>query len=287
MSAEWAEQDLIAALRELSPDAVQAHADGFWSDVQADVLINGNYDSTIITDVKKALAPLLRNPEPRQIPDLQVVKLAPGDQFVYPVPMEHDDAVLLWYMQAPANDWPSRGLAALSGQIVKSGFFQQLRTEQQLGYMVSAFQYPLADVPGLAFMVQSPTVSSVQVAAAVEEFLHGTLGDEGITLQQFERHKQALISDILLPHKNLWEQSEYFWLEIARRQLDFDSRQRLVREVEAVDYQFWRDWFRQVTITERAAVAVIADGRWQEHPRGEEVDSVPAFKQERAGYSIP
>jgi secreted Zn-dependent insulinase-like peptidase len=288
MFPEWSEQDLIAALRELSPATLQVHADKFWRDVQADVLINGNYDDAVVVGVTQALAPLLTNPQPRQIPDLQVVKLAPGDDYVYRVPVKHDDAVLLWYMQAPANDWRSRGLAALSGQILKSGFFQQLRTEQQLGYMVSAFKYSLADVPGLAFMVQSPTVSSVRLQEAVEDFLRGTLGEEqGITAQQFARHKQALINDILLPPKNLWEQSENFWMDIARRQLDFDSRQQLVGQVGAISYEQWRDWFRKVAIDRRATVVMTADGRWKEHPQGREVGAVSAFKQELPSYSIP
>ena len=205
---------------------------------------------------------------------------------MHPVAVKHDDAVLLWYMQAPANDWPDRGLGALSGQILKSGFFQQLRTEQQLGYIVSASYFALADVPGLAFIVQSPTVSSVEIAAAVEVFLERTLGDEGISVEQFERHKQALISDILQPHKNLWEQSDYYWREIARRGLGFDSRQQLVSAIENVDFEQWRDWFRRVAITERAAVAITADGRWQVHPQGEEVPLVPAFKQGRPAYFI-
>ena len=286
MTPEWAEQDLIAALRELSPAAVQAHAASFWRDVQADVLINGNYDRSALAGIKTALAPLLQNPAPLPIPDLQVVKLLPGDQFVRPVPVKHDDAVLLWYMQAPANDWPARGLSALSGQILKSGFFQQLRTEQQLGYVVSASQFSLSNVPGLAFIVQSPTVSSVQLTAAVDAFLHRSLSEDGISAEQFKRHKQALISDILRPHKNLWEQSEHFWQEIGRRELGFDSRQQMAKAVEAVDNQQWRDWFRRVAITERATLAVTTGGRWQEHPEGEKVDSVPAFKQQQPAYFI-
>jgi secreted Zn-dependent insulinase-like peptidase len=287
MTPEWSEEDLIAALRQHTPASVQAHADSFWRDAQADVLINGNYDRSAVAGIERVLAPLLQNPGPAPIPDLQVVKLLPGEQFVHPAQVQHDDSVLLWYMQAPSNDWQSRGLSALSGQILKSGFFQQLRTEQQLGYVVSAANFSLADVPGLAFIVQSPSASSVEVAAAVEAFLHGTLAENGITGEQFERHKQALVKEILQPHKNLWEESEYFWREIARRELGFDSRQQLVAAVQAVDYEQWREWFRSFAITERAAVAVVASGRWQVLPEGELESSVSAFKQQQPAYSIP
>ena len=145
----------------------------------------------------------------------------------------------------------------------------------------------MTDVPGLAFIVQSPTASAVEVAQAVQLFLEGSLGEDGITEAQFDRHKQALISEILRPHKNLWEQSSYFWREIARRELDFASRQQLVDAVEAVDYAQWREWLREVAINRRAAVAVTAAGRWQQYPEGKTVDSVPDFKQGQPAYSIP
>jgi secreted Zn-dependent insulinase-like peptidase len=96
-----------------------------------------------------------------------------------------------------------------------------------------------------------------------------------------------LISDILKPHKNLWEESEYFWREIARRELDFDSRQQLAQAVEAIEFQQWREWLLRVAVTERAAVALTAEGRWQEQPPGEEVTSVPEFKRHQPAYAIP
>ena len=44
-------------------------------------------------------------------------------------------------------------VAALAAQVTKSGFFQQLRTEQQLGYVVSSFAWPQLDVPGIVLLV--------------------------------------------------------------------------------------------------------------------------------------
>jgi insulysin len=286
MHGEWGDEALLAAMRKVDLAAVQKFAEQFWGSVQADVLINGNHNPAVANRVADILTPLMRDPDPKPLPDLQVVKLPPGKEYVYPVPVAHDDSVLFWYMQAPADTWHERAQAALTGKILSSDFFEQLRTDQQLGYVVSAFYWPLLEVPGLAFMVQSPTASSVAVADAVQQFLETSAGPEGVTAEQFSRHQQALINDVLQPHKNLAEESEFFWQEIARRRTGFDTPEQMADAIRAVDYEQWRMWFRGALLDDRADVIVTAQGRWQVHPEGESVSSPRQFKNDHDTYSV-
>ena len=96
------------------------------------------------------------------LPDLKVLKLAAGESVQYAVDVPHDDAVVAWYLQGEGDSWEDRAATALTAQIMKSGFFQQLRTEQQLGYVVSAFAWPQMDVPGLVMLIQSPVADAMQ-----------------------------------------------------------------------------------------------------------------------------
>jgi insulysin len=287
ISGEYSEAALIAVLEDMTPLQVQSMADKFWADVQADVLLNGNYSEQAIDGVAEALSPLLTNAQPRPAAALEVVQLQSGDNFVHPVDVKHDDSVVFWYRQGPANDWASRAMTGLSGQITKSGFFQQLRTEQQLGYVVSAMYWPQFDVPAVGFVIQSPSASAPQVAVAIDAFLQGTLvGDLAITAEQFERHKLALINEIQQPHKNLWEESEYFWGEIAKRELDFDSREQLVAAAQAIEFDAWQAWFQTHMVDSPAAVLVTTAGRWGESPAGQMIDSAAALKTLRGSYLV-
>jgi secreted Zn-dependent insulinase-like peptidase len=284
---EWSEEQLLSPLRELTPGDIIDFANAFWGSAQADVLINGNYDASVVAQVSEALEPLLPNANPGPLPEMRVVKLDPEQQLVYPAPVDHDDSVLFLYRQAPADDWHNRAMAALTGQVFKSGFYHQLRTEQQLGYVVSAFYFPVLDVPGVGMVVQSPTTSAAGVNQAMQVFLQGVGTVEGMTLEQFQRHHTALLSELRMPHKNLWEESEYFWREISRGQAAFDSREQLAAAVEAVDYAQWRSWYRTVMLEQPASVAVVAPGRWETLPSGQEVDSAAALQENEAYYSIP
>lgn len=284
---EWSEEELLPELRELTPADVKAFSRAFWSSVSADILINGNYDAAIVAEVVAAVRPLLPVSDVAALPDLRVVKLGGGEQLVYPAPVDHDDSVLFVYVQAPADDWHNRAMAALTGQVFKSGFYQQLRTEQQLGYVVSAFSFPVLQVPGVGLLVQSPTTSAVGVDTAVKQFLASAGTVEGMTAEQFQRHQAALLSQIRKPDENLWEESGYFWREISHREPGFDSRQRLAGAVEAIDYAQWRAWYQAYVLERPASVAVVAPGRWEELPEGKEIDSAQALQSSLPYYSKP
>jgi insulysin len=285
VSGGWEEEVLIEQLEAQTPQTVQNFAEKFWASTDVDVLVSGNYAPATIAGVEKALQPLLRHNLAVYIPDLTVVELNAGEASVFDADVEHEDAVLFWYMQAPDDSVESRARVALSAQIISADYFEDLRTEQQLGYIVSAFNWPLFDVPGLAFLVQSPKVSADALQTATQSFLEQMAAEGAVTVEQFERHKTALLKDIQQPHKNITEQSEYFWQEIARRELDFGSRDRIAAAVQSITFAQWQTWFAKVALEQRSAVAVITPGRWAESPAGDLVTDPAAFKAARSYYT--
>lgn len=285
LSGQWDERDLIRELKALDPPGLQAYADGFWAGAQVDVMLNGNYAEAAVAGVRSALAPLLSHELPSTPPLGRVVKLRPGDRLVYRAEVEHDDSVLFRYLQAPGDSMEERALAALTARIVDADYFEELRTEQQLGYVVSAIDWLQREVPGLAFLVQSPSAPAPALERATSEFLLA-MGETGrVTPEQFERHRDALLVDILRPHENIVEQSEYFWREIARRELGFDTRARMAAAVRAVTPGQWLAWYRRVVIENPASLAVVAPGRWETLPAGDLLSGAGELKKTRELYT--
>ena len=52
--------------------------------------------------------------EAPELPDLRVLKLAPGENIQYAVDVPHDDSVVAWYLQAAGNSHRDRAAAALA-----------------------------------------------------------------------------------------------------------------------------------------------------------------------------
>ena len=131
---------------------------------------------------------------------MRVLETSPPGSVLCEVEVPHDDSFVTWYLQGlppPVKDRAIRHTA----QIIKSGFFQQLRTDQQLGYVVSAFDWPQLEVPGLVLLIQSPVADANKVSGAMRQFMQSVpaaLDEEQFTPQggTGERYPAA--------DKNLW-----------------------------------------------------------------------------------
>ncbi|MFC1579177.1 insulinase family protein, partial [Pseudomonadota bacterium] len=253
---EWGEDALVAELEQLELDDLQAYASRFWASARAEVMIYGNYQPDFAQQVSGMLEEVIPASDAPPLPELAVLKLAAGEELLYSVEVPHDDSVVAWYLQGEANEWQDRAATALTAQIMKSGFFQQLRTEQQLGYVVAAFSWPQLEVPGLVMLVQSPVADAPAVDQAMRTFVQALPAD--LDEAQFARHKAALISDILKPDKNLWERAEFYWQSIAIKQFDFNSRQALAEAVEAFTLDSWKGYYSRVFLEQPHSLQVVA-----------------------------
>ena len=283
---EWGEEPLIAALETMELEDLMDYVDRFWASATAETMIYGNYDPAVAARVADKLSRVVVETEPPALPDIRVLKLASGESLQYAVDVPHDDAVLAWYLQGAGNSWPDRAATALTAQIMKSGFFQQLRTEQQLGYVVSTFAWPQIDVPGLVMLIQSPVADADSLATAMDTFMRGVIPD--LDQAQFERHRAALVNEILRPDKNLWERAEFYWQSIARKQWDFDGREALAGAVEALTLEDWRDYYERVFLQNRHSLQVATPGRFGKLPGGEQqrLDSARSIKDGHDAYII-
>ena len=286
MYGQWGEEAMIAALEELDLASLRRYTHAFWSSATAEVMIYGNYDQTSVQQISGMISGLIADEPAPQLPDIKVLKLAAGESVQYAVDVPHDDAVVAWYLQGEGDSWRDRAATALTAQIIKSGFFQQLRTEQQLGYVVSAFAWSQMEVPGLVMLIQSPVAEAPAVASAMEDFLQGVEPD--LDEDQFLRHKAALLSEIRRPHKNLWERAEFYWQSIAYKQLDFAGREAMAKAVEAFTLDSWQSYYRRVFAGRQHSLQVVAPGHWDRLPKGDyhRYDSAEAIKEGHEAYIV-
>lgn len=286
MYGEWGEPALIAALEKVTLPMLDDYIQNFWEGATAEVLLYGNYPPEMVEELSVMLAAVVSDEPPPALPDRKLLKLAAGESLDYAVDVPHDDSVVAWYLQGAGDSWKDRAATALTAQIMSSGFFQELRTEQQLGYVVGTYDYTKGDVPGLVMLVQSPVADAGAVTAAMDAFMQGV--EPALDEKQFARHKSSLISDILRPDKNLNERAEFYWQSIARQEWDFDSRQRLADAVTALTLPQWKAYYDRVFLQHRHSLRVVAPGKWGIVPQGDArvYDSAEAIKRGHEAYII-
>ena len=87
------------------------------------------------------------------------------------IPSNHIDSSVCLYFQADTTDYANYALFELLSHIIHIPFFEDIRTNQQLGYKVSVFNYMLNTTAGLAFTVESDVKSAAYVYEKINAFL--------------------------------------------------------------------------------------------------------------------
>jgi secreted Zn-dependent insulinase-like peptidase len=284
---DWGEQAVITALESTQLQDLNKYVSEFWKTASAEVLVYGNYQPERVEILSAMLKDVVGTTQPPALPERKLLKLAAGESLQLKADVPHDDSVVAWYLQGADDTWNDRAATALTAQIMSSGFFQELRTEQQLGYVVGAYNFSKARVPALLMLVQSPVADANKVASAMQTFMLQV--EPALDQEQFERHKVSLISDIMRPDKNLSERAEFLWQSIAAKEWDFNGRQTLADAVDALTLESWKAYFETVFLAQRHSLQVVTPGRWGVMPNGDYrvYDSAEAIKQGHAVYILP
>ena len=150
--------------------------------------------------------------------------------------VDHDDAVLLLYVQDPDDSFASAAKSGLAGQLLRSPFFSSLRTDQQLGYVVSAGVRRLSTQSGNIFLVQSPAAGVEDLREAVMAFMESYINDwETLSDEDFQRQKEGLITRLTEKDKNLTERSEDYWESLDVENYLFNSKEQVAKQVASLD----------------------------------------------------
>ena len=180
-------------------------------------------------------------------PQLPVVQLPPGERLYKTLDIEHDDASLNLYMQGEDTRITTRAEVALLAEIISTPFYNRLRTEQQLGYVVFASSMPIREVPGLVLVSQSPVADPLQLESAYNTFLDSTEGElKEMDEARLNAFRQSLISRLNQPEDTLGDRTSRFWTELDRDNADFDTREQLTEAVKQITREDLQARFRQL-----------------------------------------
>ncbi|GLT29359.1 hypothetical protein SLA2020_042310 [Shorea laevis] len=116
--------------------------------------------------------------------------------------------------------------------IAKQPTFHQLRSVEQLGYITVLWQRNDFGIHGLQFIIQSTVKGPEHIDLRVQAFLQMFETQlYKMTQDEFKSNVNALIDMKLDKHKNLREESMFYWREISDGTLKFD---RIEAEVAAL-----------------------------------------------------
>ena len=231
VESRWTSVDQATAMDDIGFDQLQQFSSRLLSSFDAKVLITGNYKQDSLDSILNQLTVMKFSHR-----DLSA-KVARLEQVDISASMavDHRDAVLVQYIQADNDSIEERATLGLLSQMISAPFYNQLRTQKQLGYVVSAFAMPINRVPGICMIVQSPVASSQQLQAEFITFNQTfSLHIDKLSNEELERHKRALLVNIQKSPDNLSELNARYLQSIMLGYKDFDFRDQLAQAINSI-----------------------------------------------------
>ncbi|WP_157117977.1 insulinase family protein [Oceanicoccus sagamiensis] len=283
----WSDKELLSVYQRVTLQQVKAYRELFLSAVQIDMLVYGNYAQQDAQRYAESVSNALldKTAPPAAIEISQLAE----QHYSHQIPSQYTDASIMLYIQAPDTDKVRRAAMGVTAQILRSDFYTSLRTEQQLGYIVTSGAYPLMDVPGLYFLVQSPVAGPEKLEQEINRFIQqrfATLAD--ISEQDFDQQRNAVLSKLTEEPQNLGQQAQRYWQDISQNYYQFDFRDQLVAAMESLTYQQWQQFFVEDVIENRRRITVYTVGQFAEQSKvaGEPIGRSAEFKASLPAYTF-
>ena len=264
LDPHWSAAQRLDALDTITLDELKAYIPRLLEALDVVALAHGNLRP------ERALAlgamverRLVRDAKPVQVPSPRVVKLEPGGSYLRRIDNPQPDAATVVYYQGSEQHIAERAGIGLLSQIIAPKFFDELRTERQLGYVVYASAMPIMEVPGMTFVVQSPSVSVAELERHIDEFLSRFSSQiDGLAPAALEQHKRSLVTLILERESHLRERTNRYWSELDRGYYEFDWQDRLADAVGSLGVGDVQRLFRKLLLgEERRRLVVQAPGK--------------------------
>lgn len=255
LTTSWSNQEKLAALQEIDRQAVNAHVKALLDAPQLVLLSLGNVSEADSLRAAGILAELNSGQTVEAVKRARVRKLPAGSWTLRNTPsIQADSAIALVYQ---GKDASIEALAAtqLLGSLIRTPYYQTLRTQAQVGYIVSAFAFNVLDTPALGFSVQSNSHSAGEVLMQTRDFAASfvsVLG--GMPMDTFNSTKAGLIARIMQEDKQLSDVASRAWAEIDRQAYDFDTRMRLVAAIDRIDQGGLQAFYAELIADDEAAV---------------------------------
>lgn len=258
------------ALRGVTVGQLAGFAAGMFDASELTLLVGGNVTEKEGRGLARTVARLASGGNDVAASIRGVLRLS--ESHVSEIAIDHADTALIRYYQGRDGSLRERGRFLLLRQLLKAPFYNELRTEQQLGYVVAAVDQRIDRVPGIGLLVQSPVAGQAAIEKAMAEFLRGfpqRLAD--MDEAELQTYRTAVIATLKEKPENLAERVARDWNAIDLNYLGFDTREKLISLVSECRLADVRSAFAAVFLEGNRWLQVVnVHGREPEsgRPRG-------------------
>ncbi|CAJ1955203.1 unnamed protein product [Cylindrotheca closterium] len=297
----------LSTLTKIASTEVLETAKSFFKHCKVAVLVHGNvtaaHTKQITTDViKKVRGDMTDNAAVIPNTEHRVVQLPSQTTCVYKFAgyneADTNSCVQILFQMGPLQIDENASLAFLQ-HLIREPAFNQLRTEEQLGYIVhTSVKTSGYNIKGLLFLIQSDGFDPPHVESRIERFL-ANFRERIVAMEseEFQNNVDAMVSSFLEKNKNLGEESSRYWNVIQNETFHFTRLQDIAEHVKTMTKQRILMFFDKYVASNaphrrKLCVQVYAKQHQESLKKSEdaniiEIESPSDFKREMGLYPLP
>ncbi|KAL3530974.1 hypothetical protein ACH5RR_010296 [Cinchona calisaya] len=250
----WDVEEKLSLLNDLSLSDLRAFIPELLSQLYIEGLCHGNIsveEAFIISNIFKSN--LSVPPLPVEMRHKEYVMCLPcSADLVRDVrvknELEKNSVVELYFQIEPELETgltKLKALVDLFDEIVEEPLFNQLRTKEQLGYVVDCSPRVTYRIIGFCFRVQSSEYNPIYLQGRIDNFINGVEEIlDGLDNESFENYKSGLMGKLLEKDPSLLYETNRFWGQIVDKRYMFDLSEKEAAELKSIQKVDVIDWYR-------------------------------------------
>eukprot|EP00054_Salpingoeca_dolichothecata_P024316 m.165377 g.165377 ORF g.165377 m.165377 type:complete len:1017 (+) comp24972_c0_seq1:250-3300(+) len=286
----WTTDEKLAELSSVTFDETLAYGKQLVARCFPEMLLHGNIDQKLAESLFQSCIETLHSAPPAKRYQPRVVQLQPGSTYVFrekePDPNQVNSAIKSYYQL----DFPEVGTTAklsLLSQMIKAPCFAQLRTKEQLGYIVFSGISRLNGIDGFYVTVVSNVMDPAGLNDRVEEFLTNFLTTlKSTTEEDFETQVKSLQTQLLEKDKRLSQATNRLWTEISQHRYMWDRPQVMADAVGALTLDDVVSFFSEtvLNVEKRKKMVIQVFGKAHDMPDVTQETSADCVYIHHKGY---
>jgi len=177
-----------------------------------------------------------------------------GETLVLQKDIDVADVAVVDMTVHPIAGYKQKAQAAVLQSHFRTVAFDKMRTEEQLAYAVGALARPIEEYSAIGLFIQTPVKGPKEIQARFDQFKKEYAVElDNMSNDTFEQLKNATLVSLKEQPKNLSDEMSPLINDWYRENFKFDSKQKLINEVEKVTLADIKQYYKQTMLNPQAA----------------------------------
>ena len=234
---EYTEEEILSAIEKVTLTDIREYAKSIYEKVFITGVAHGNWrDEDVLHSINILLKEIKSKPLPKKERYQELIEvLSPGKEIRFSQKILDNNNSLAYTLQAGEFTLKNQGLMSFVASIVGPDFYLQMRTNQQLGYIVWSFSQRLENRLFMRFVIQSATHGPFELKHRIEGWMKDSIKIfDKLSDEEFERHRKSLLVGLLKETDSIREEAGRLYYLATKENGNFQMKKKLAEVIKKI-----------------------------------------------------